>query len=49
MFKKGMHDVHYEHAMGVEICSGIKFKYGINMTEGKSIIKYVKFDHKEVL
>ena len=44
-----MQDVRCEHVMGVKICSGIKFKYGINMIEGKSIIKYVKFDHKEVL
>jgi hypothetical protein len=47
MFKKGMHYVHYEHAMGVEICSGIKFKYGIDMTEGKSTIKYVRFNYKK--
>ena len=49
MFKKGMHDVHYEHAMGVDICSGIKFNYGIDMTEGKFTIKYVRFNHKKVI
>jgi hypothetical protein len=32
-----------------EICSGIKVKYGIDMAEGKSNIKYVRFNHKEML
>jgi hypothetical protein len=32
-----------------EDCTEIKFKYGMDMTEGKSTIEYARFNHKEVL
>jgi hypothetical protein len=49
IFKRGMHDVHYEHAMGIGVLFRNKFKYGNNMTEGKTTSKYVKFNHKKVI
>jgi hypothetical protein len=49
MFKKGMHGVQYEHAMGIRDLLRNKLKNGNDTTEGKSTSKYVKFNYKKVI
>jgi hypothetical protein len=49
MFKKSMHDVQYEHAMGIRVFLRDQCKNGNDTTEGKSTSRYVKFNHKKVI